>query len=90
MSVVEYFDDEESEIGLTRDEIRLVARRQFVASLAAAFVIAVGAVLMALIPASRDHAQLATNKFAIVQQPTFLAQPDQGVASAKQSEIELT
>ena len=89
MSGAAYFDDEESEIGLTRDEIRLVAKRQFVASLVAAFVIAVGAALTALIPASHDYAQVAPHKFAVVEQPTLLAQPDQGVASAKQSEIEL-
>ena len=66
-------DDEEMGIGGTREEIRLVARRQFVASLAAAVMIAVGAGVMALMPASHENVVAAPHRLAIVQ-PTFMSE----------------
>jgi hypothetical protein len=89
MSGAEFIDDEEIAIGLTRNEIRLRARRQFVASLAAAIVSAGGAVSMALVPASHNYTQVAPHKFALVQQATFVTPLEHGVVSAKQSQIEL-
>jgi hypothetical protein len=88
MSEVEDFDDEAMEPGLSASEIQDVAKRQFVASAAVAVVIAVGAALMALTPAPRTTTTTVavSQKFAIVQQPMFVAPR---VASAKPYALEL-
>ena len=78
-----YADDE---AGLTRDEIHSTMRRLFVASMVTALVMAVGAGLMAMAPASHSEAQRAAQRFALVQQPIFV---DQGAVASKQSGIEL-
>ena len=89
MGVANYLDDEEVTVGLTRDEIRLVARRQLVASLAAALVILAGAAVALLIPASHGAGQASAHRVAGVHQPTYSSLPYQGAVSTKQSEIEL-
>jgi hypothetical protein len=83
------FDDETVSIGLSRAEIREMARRQLVASIAVALVIAIGAALVALAPASRDVAALASHKIASVQQPQFVTPLTARVESAKRIEREL-
>ena len=80
------FDDET--VGLSEAGIREMARRQLGASLAVAFVIALGAGFLALAPAPRDVATLAPHKVASVQQPQFVLSADH-VASAKRFEREL-
>ena len=77
MGVANYLDDEEVTVGLTRDEIRLVARRQLVASLAAALVILAGAALAVLIPASHGDVRAAAHRVAGVHQPTLSSLPYQ-------------
>jgi hypothetical protein len=89
MSAIEFYDDGEVATGLTREEIRLIARRQFTASVAAAIVIFVAAISVAMTPASRDMAQTSQKRSVAVQQPTYVSPLDQGVASARQGEIEL-
>jgi hypothetical protein len=86
MSAVDYLEDEMVPIGLTRDEVRLVARRQLIASIAAAIVIVAGAAL--LIPAMHG-VRMAERDGARVHQPSFASLPYQGAVSSKPSEIEL-
>jgi hypothetical protein len=83
----EQFDDEA--VGLSEAGIREMARRQFAASIAVAFVIALGAGFLALAPASRDVASLVPHKMASVQQPQFATALNGRVASAKHIEREL-
>lgn len=89
MNSANYFDEEPIGSGLTAAEIQETARRQFVASIAVAVIIAVGAGLAALMPASHHYAEAAPHRLALVQQPTFATPPAQRVASARQHEIEL-
>ena len=81
MSGADYAENLHTEIGRAGDEIRSIARRQFVASLAAAFVTITGVALLAVVPASNND-QIGQRKFAGVQQPTFVKSPDQRLASA--------
>jgi hypothetical protein len=89
MSANEYIDDEAIASGLSGAEIQAVAKRQLVASVAVAVVIALGAGLTAFMPAARDHAEVAAHRVAVVQQPRSAPAPDQHFASARQHEIEL-
>ena len=89
MGEVQYTDDEEIASGLTGAEIQSVAKRQFVASVAVAIVIALGVVLVAMSPASRDYAGLGTHKVATVQQPKFVTPTTSSFAAAKQHSVEL-
>jgi hypothetical protein len=82
----EQFDDEA--VGLSEAGIREMARRQLAASIAVAFVIALGAGFFALAPASRDVAALAPHKVASVQQPQFVLFNER-VASTKRFERQL-
>ena len=84
MSAAHTFDDHEFLVGLTRDETRIVAKRQFIASVLVACVIACGAALLWFVPADRGVATPAGHRFAQVQQPIFV---NQGVASARQIEL---
>ena len=59
-------------IGLTPQEIRVVAKRQFIASLAAALVIAAGAGLLAIAQSSNEHGRIGQQIVASVHQPTFV------------------
>jgi hypothetical protein len=88
MSSSEYFEEDTMGPGLSDAEIRAVARRQFVASVAVAVVIACGVGLTLVMPASRDRVEAAAHKFASVQQPAFVGDAPQQTASAKH-EIEL-
>jgi hypothetical protein len=91
----QYEGDENITIGLSADDIRAVAKRQFVASIAVAAVIAIGAGLAALMPATLTVASqnvtsvAATRSIAQVQQPTFVTPLAHRLASAKTREIEL-
>jgi hypothetical protein len=85
----EYYSDETIAPGLTGAEVRESARRQFIASVAVAIVIALGAGLMVLAPVSQPNAEATARKVAIVQQPSFVAPPGQRLAAMKQSAIEL-
>jgi hypothetical protein len=89
MSNAEYFDGEEMGAGATRDEIRVSARRQLIASIAAAIVIGVAALASAFAPQSRNYTQAPTIRAAGVQQPVFAASSTQRVAAAKQYDVEL-
>jgi hypothetical protein len=85
----EQFDDETVSIGLGLAEIRETARRQLAASIAVAVVIAIGAALVALAPASRDVAALASHKTASVQQPQFATPLSASVTFVKHIQREL-
>jgi hypothetical protein len=89
MSAIEFYDDGEISTGLTRNEIRLIAKRQFTASIAAAIVVVAAALAAAMMPASHDVAQTSQKRIVAVQKPTYASPLDQGVASARQGEIEL-
>jgi hypothetical protein len=89
MQNVERLEGNDLGVGMSADEIRSVARRQFAASVVVAIVIALAAGLMALKPAYRDTADSAQHKYAGVQQPSFAAGPGQHIAGLKQNAIEL-
>jgi hypothetical protein len=86
MENVEHF---EGESGLGEDQLQVAARRQLVASLIVALVIAAFAGLVALRPAYREAAAVAPHKLASIQQPSFVTPPGAHVAALKQREIEL-
>jgi hypothetical protein len=89
MGDIENFDDEAITSGLSGAEIQAVAKRQFVASVAVASVIALGVILTAMMPASHDDAGgVASHKIATVQQPKFVTATDHVVA-AKNTGLEL-
>ncbi len=89
MSETEYSEDQEITIGLSAAEIKEVAHRQFVASIAVAIVIAIGAGVAMLMPAAHDYAQLAPHKVATVQQPTFAVPATARAETTKKHELEL-
>jgi hypothetical protein len=82
-------DQDDIGLGLSEGELQAMAKRQFAASIAAAIVIALGAALAALAPASRDHGQIAAHRSLLVQQPTMIIAPEHGLASRTQAEIEV-
>jgi hypothetical protein len=89
MGEIENFDDEAIASGLSGADIQAVAKRQFVASVAVAIVIALGVIVAMMMPASHDYAGVAaSHKVATVQQPKFVAATDHVVA-AKNTGIEL-
>jgi hypothetical protein len=88
MGEIENFDDEAIASGLSGADIQAVAKRQFVASVAVVIVIALGVILTAIMPASRDYAGVASHKVATVQQPKFVTATDHVVA-AKSTGLEL-
>jgi hypothetical protein len=83
------FLDGDSGLGLSMDEVRSTARRQFVASVFVGIVIAVAAAFMALRPAHQDFAGAAPQKYAGVQQPSFATPAGQRLAGLRQPAIEL-
>jgi uncharacterized protein involved in exopolysaccharide biosynthesis len=84
------FDQEAIESGPDGIDLQAMARRQFVASVAVAIVIGLGAILIALAPASRDYASDATHRVAAVQQPKFAPQTVNSLAAAtRRRDIEL-
>jgi hypothetical protein len=89
MSNTEFAEDEEITIGLSAAEIKEVARRQLVASVAVAVVIAIGVGAALLMPASQDYAQANSHKLATVQQPTFVVPQTAHVEPPKKHEVEL-
>jgi hypothetical protein len=89
MNQIEYYDDEAIAPGLTGAEVRESAKRQFVASVAVAVVIALGAGLTLLAPAAQPYAEATARKVAIVQQPSFVTPAGQRLAAMKQAAIEL-
>ena len=72
---------------LSGSEIRTVARRQFVASVAVAIVIALGLGVTALLPGTHNDAVVAPQKVAAVQQSRFVI-PAEHAAAAMQYAIE--
>jgi hypothetical protein len=72
---------------LSGSEIRVVARRQLVASVAVAIVVALGLGVTALLPASHNDAAVAPQRVAAVQQSKF-AIPAEHAAAAMQYAIE--
>jgi hypothetical protein len=89
MGMNQLVEDEDTAFGLGDEEIQATAKRQFVASLAVALVIAAAAGLMALGPVRHDRADAMQHKFALVRQPAFVISPAQQVASTKRYEVEL-
>jgi hypothetical protein len=81
--------DDES-IGLDDADIQAMAKRQLAASTAVAIVIALGAIVMAMAPSSRNDAGVATHRVANIQRPKFSAQTIGAFAVGKQEQkIEL-
>lgn len=78
------FDEDAIEAGLGGVDLQAMAKRQLVASVAVAVVIGLGVILMAMAPASRNYAEVATHKSSIVQQPRFVSRTIDGVAEVKQ------
>jgi hypothetical protein len=89
MNDADYIDDETSALDLTAIEILSVIRRQVLGLLAAMFVIFVAAGLTALQPYHPDAPGRAAHRSTVAQQPTFVPLPAEGIASARQHEIEL-
>jgi len=85
---MESLDAEAIAAGLSAAEVQSTARRQFVASIAVAIVIALGVALSALIPTPRNRAEAAAHKIVLVQQPVFTSGAKR-VAAEKQDRIEL-
>jgi hypothetical protein len=78
------FDEETMESGLGGVDLRAMAKRQFVASVAVAAVIGVAVIFMAMAPTSRNYAEIANQKTSAVQQPTFVSRTTASVAEARQ------
>jgi len=79
------FDEDAVASGLGEVDIQAMAKRQFVASAAAAIVIGLG-----VTPTSRDYANIANHKSWTAQQPRFVGRTADSVAVAKQQrQIEL-
>jgi hypothetical protein len=87
MSNSEFIDGEAAAFHLSDAEIQLVARQQFVASIAVAIVLMLGVGLNAILPASHNYAGVSAQKVAMVQQPKFVVSGKR-VAAATQYEIE--
>jgi hypothetical protein len=83
----EFIGDEATAFHLSHAEIQLVARQQFVASIAVAIVLALAVGLNAVLPPRRDYVGVAAHKIAMVQQPKFVNQAKR-VATDTQFEIE--
>jgi hypothetical protein len=83
----EFIGDEASAFHLSHAEIQLVARQQFVASVAVAIVLALAVGLNAVLPERHDYAGVVAHKIAMVQQPKFVSQAKR-VAADTQYEIE--
>jgi hypothetical protein len=86
MNNIQIFDNDS---GIGWDEVQSVARRQLVASLFTAFVIAAMAGMIAIMPAHREAAAGASQRFATIQQPSFAALPKQRLAALGRHELEL-
>jgi hypothetical protein len=82
------YSGEAMDFGLSTVEIKSMAGRQLVASIAVGVVIALGLGLATLMPPSHKYAEAVQHKLALVQQPTFVSAPAERFASAK-SAIEL-
>jgi len=89
MEQAEFLDDEGEALGFSLREVQSTARRQLVASLLAAVVIAAIAGLTGLRPTYRDTAEAAAHSFATVQQPSWATPPGQRVAAGARHGIEL-
>jgi hypothetical protein len=70
-------------------DIRAMARRQFVASVAVAFVIALSAALMAMAPSSRHYTDVASHRVATIQLPKSSLQAADSFAAKQHRGIEL-
>jgi hypothetical protein len=84
------FDEDAIGAGLDGVDLQAMAKRQLVASAAVAVVIGLGVILMAMAPASRNYAEVATHRSSTVQQPQFVSRTIDGVAEVgRQRRIEL-
>jgi hypothetical protein len=83
----EFIGDEAGAFHLSHAEIQLVARQQFIASIAVAIVLALAVALNAVLPERHDYAGVVAHKIAMVQQPKFVSQAKRVVADT-QYEIE--
>jgi len=86
---VERLEEEGIGFGLSGTEVQSVARRQLIASIIVAIVIAAAAGLIALRPAYHDAASVGPHRFAGAQQPSFATPPAQRVAGLRRHGIEL-
>ncbi len=78
-------DDGEFE---ARTDIRWVARRQLIASVAALFVIVLGVGIAEMLPASSSRTQVAARPASSVQAPVMVSR-DARFASARKADLEL-
>jgi hypothetical protein len=74
-------------IGFDGADIQAMAKRQLAASTAVAIVIALGAILMAMAPSSRNDAGVATHRVANIQRPKFSAQTIGAFAAEKREQM---
>jgi hypothetical protein len=82
---VEYDDDDEQGFALSVGELRSVARRQLIGSVAVAFVIAAVAGLMALKSGPNDGRYASAHNFPIVQQPTIVTSTEHFAATVNRA-----
>ena len=82
---VEYGDDADEGFALSVGELRSVARRQLIGSVAVAFVIAAVAGMMALRPTSHDGRYASAHNFPIVQQPTIVTSTEHLAATVNRA-----
>ena len=78
------FDGDAIASGLDEVDIQSMAKRQFFASVAAALVIGLGAILLATAPTPRGHAEVASHRSWTAQQPRFAGRISDKVAEAMQ------
>jgi hypothetical protein len=71
------------------EDVHSVMRRQFVASVVAALLIAAIAGMIAMRPVHHETAQIGAQRYAGIQQPTFVTAPSQRLASLTKRTIEL-
>jgi hypothetical protein len=90
MQNFEFVDGNGAGLGVDLTEVRSAARRQLVASMVVAVMIAAMAALIAMKPASQDLATAADgHRVAMVEQPTFVIAHPQRVAAMAPRSLEL-
>jgi hypothetical protein len=88
MNNSEFINDGAFGFQLSGSEMRLVARRQLIASVAVVIVIVLGVGLNALMPAAHRYVAAAPHKAVTVQQAKFAVRAEH-VAAAMQNGVEL-
>jgi hypothetical protein len=88
MEKIDFADENGAALGLDLGEVRATARRQLVASVVVAIMIALVACAAAIRPARQDVAAAGAHRIAIVEHPAFATDHGQRLAAAASHAIE--